>query len=133
MHRSRLVVSFDFECIVCILFGYLGILYRPCLNLLKGDKVLIPVPFDGLLGLLKSAFGPELAYRLRIAQPTLMDVPFDILLHYYICLRNTFLLPFRFGWLLVLSLWKEDYLHFFFINVCPFDYTTVPVSGKVDH
>ena len=35
-----------------------------------------------------SAFGPELAYRLLLAQLTLMDVPiyiFDILLYYYIC------------------------------------------------
>ena len=31
------------------------------------------------------------------------------------------LLPLRFGWLLVLRLYKEDYLQFF-LNVCPFDY-----------
>ena len=31
--------------------------------------------------------------------------------------------------LLVLSLYKEDYLQMF--NVCPFDYTAVAVSGKV--
>ena len=62
-----------------------------------------------------SAFGPELAYRLCVAQPTLMDAPyiFDVLLYYYICLCTTFLWPLRFGWLLVLSLYKEDYLQIF--------------------
>ena len=62
-----------------------------------------------------SAFGPELAYRLRVAQPTLMDVTryFDILLYYYTCLCTTFLWPLHFGWLLVLSLHKEDYLQIF--------------------
>ena len=40
------------------------------------------------------------------------------------------LLPLRFGWLLVLSLYKEDYLQI--LNVCPFDYTAVAVSGKVE-
>ena len=38
---------------------------------------------------------------------------FDILLHYYICLCTIFLWPLRFGWLLVLSLYKEDYLYIF--------------------
>ena len=41
----------------------------------------------------------------------------------------TFLWPLRFGWLLVHSLHKEDYLQI--LNVCPFDYTAVAVSGKV--
>ena len=31
----------------------------------------------------------------------------------------------------VLSLYKEDYLQFF-LNVCPFDYTAVAISGKVE-
>ena len=38
---------------------------------------------------------------------------FDILLYYYICLCTTFLWPLRFCWLLVLSLYKEDYLQIF--------------------
>ena len=39
---------------------------------------------------------------------------FDILaLYYYICLCTTFLWPLCFGWLLVLSLYKEDYLQIF--------------------
>ena len=33
-------------------------------------------------------------------------------------------------WLLVLSLYKEDYLHF--LHLCPFVYTAVSVSGKVE-
>ena len=37
----------------------------------------------------------------------------------------------HFGWLLVLSLHKEDYLQI--LNVCPFDYTAVAVSGKVGY
>ena len=63
-----------------------------------------------------SAFGPELAYRLRVAQPTLMDVTryFWYTLYYYTCLCTTFLWHLHFGWLLVLSLHKEDYLQFFF-------------------
>ena len=40
------------------------------------------------------------------------------------------ILDLRFGWLLVLSLHKQDHLQFF--NVCPFDYTVVAVSGKVE-
>ena len=58
-------------------------------------------------------FGPELAYRLRVAQANLMDV-----LYNYICLCTTFLLPLRFGWPLIRSLFKEDCLHI--LNVCFF-------------
>ena len=47
----------------------------------------------------------------------------------YTCLCTTFLWPLRFGWMLVLSLYKEDYLQI--LNVCPFDYTDFAVSGKV--
>ena len=46
-----------------------------------------PHPLQLLVGT-PSAFGPELAYRLCVAQPTLMDVPiyfWYILLYYYIC------------------------------------------------
>ena len=38
--------------------------------------------------------------------------------------------PLRFGWLLVLILYKEDYLLILF-NACPFDNMAVEVSGKV--
>ena len=72
-----------------------------------------PCPLWLLVGT-PSAFGPELEYRLRVAQPTLMDVPI-FLIYFYI--TNMFvyhmLLPLRFGWLMVLSLYKEDYLQIF--------------------
>ena len=38
-----------------------------------------------------SAFGPELAYRLRVAQPTLMDVPIFLIYFYitiYVCVPH---------------------------------------------
>ena len=62
-----------------------------------------------------SALRPEIAYRLHIAQSSLMGVPiyFDILVYYFICLCTTFLWHVRFGWLLVFSLYKEDYLQIF--------------------
>ena len=57
----------------------------PCLNLFRGDRVLIPVPsvcYRNSLSLWTWArvqtvrsTGPELAYRLCVAHPTLMDVP----------------------------------------------------------
>ena len=52
---------------------------------------------------------------------------FDILF-YYLYLCTTFLCPLRFCWLLVLSLYKEDYLQI--LNACPFDNTAVAVSRK---
>ena len=75
-----------------------------------------------------SAFGPELAYSLRVAQSTLMDVPryfFYIFLYMFV---YHILWPI-FGWLFVFSLYKEDYLQN--LNACPFDYTAVVVIGKV--
>ena len=62
-----------------------------------------------------SAFGHEFAYRLRVAQPTLMDVT-RYLLYTFILLYMfvySILWPLHFGWLLVLSLHKEDYLQMF--------------------
>ena len=41
-----------------------------------------------------------------------------------------FLLPLRFGWMLVCCLYKEVYLPIF-KNVCPFDYTAFAGSEKV--
>ena len=32
-----------------------------------------------------SAFGPELAYRLRVAEPTLMDVPIFLIFFFITC------------------------------------------------
>ena len=47
----------------------------------------------------------------------------------YVCLPHFYDLS-AFGWLLVLSLYKEVYLQI--LNVCPFDCTAVAVSGKVE-
>ena len=47
-----------------------------------------------------------------------------------LCLCTTLLLPLRFGWLLVLSLYKEDY--FKILNVCPFLLHAIAVGGKVE-
>ena len=72
-----------------------------------------PRPLWLLIGT-PSAFGPELACRLCVVQPTLMDVPIFLIYFYItICLCTTFLWPLRLGWLLVLSLYKEDYLQIF--------------------
>ena len=58
---------------------------------------------------------------------------FDILLYYYICLCTKFYdVMILFGWLLVLILYKKDYLQFF-LNVCLFDFTAVAVSWKVGY
>ena len=99
----------------------LGLYHGPCLNVYTSSKRQGPDP--SLLWLLvgtPSAFGPELAYRLRVAQTTLMDVPIyfwytHVLLYYYtcICMCTTFLWPLRFGLLMVLSLYNENYLQFF--------------------
>ena len=70
--------------------------------------------FDLLVGT-PTAFGPELEFRMRIAQPSLIGVHvyfwYTIIL--LLCLCTTFLWPLCFGWLLVLSLHKEDYLQIF--------------------
>ena len=62
-----------------------------------------------------TAFGPELAYRLCVAQPTLMDVTwyfwYTIILLYMFVYH--ILWPLHFGWLLVLSIYKKDYFKIF--------------------
>ena len=63
-----------------------------------------------------SGFEHELACRLRVAQPSLMDVPIYFW-YYYTCLCTTFLWSLRFGWLFFLSLHKEDYLQNFLMCV----------------
>ena len=80
-----------------------------------------------------SAVGSGHAYRLHVAKPTFMDVTryfcYTFMLTKSLCTK--FLWPFRFGLLLVLSLYQEDYLQI--LNVCPFDYTAFVVSGKVGY
>ena len=83
--------------------GWMGFMFILMCTLISAHWLLAGTP---------SAFGPELAYRLRVAQPTLMDVTryFWYTLYYYTCLCATFLSFLHYGWLLVLSLHKEDYL-----------------------
>ena len=48
-----------------------------------------------------SAFGPELAYRLRVAQPSLMDVPIFLIYFYitiYVCVPHFFTSPLTRFW-----------------------------------
>ena len=78
-----------------------------------------------------SAFGHELAYRLRVAQPTLMDVPiyFWYTILVLICLCTHFYdLSGLIGCWSSVSIRRIIYK---FLNVCPFDYTAVAVSENV--
>ena len=72
-----------------------------------------------------SAFGPELACRLPVAHPTLMDVPiyFNIMLYHYICMCTTF-----YDLSALVGCWSSVSLRRVIskvLNVCPFDYTAV--------
>ena len=79
-----------------------------------------------------SAFGPELAYRLRVAQPTLMDVPiyfwYAIIL-LYVCVPHFYDLSALVGCWSSVSIRRIIYI---FLNVCPFDYKAVAISGEVE-
>ena len=77
------------------------------------------------------AFGPELAYRLRVAQPALMDVPiyFWYTITIYVCVQHFYDLSALVGCWPLVSIRRIIYK---FLNVCPFDYTAVAVSGKVE-
>ena len=65
---------------------------------------------------------PKRFYVLQAAHPHFKSVE-----HRPPCSKTQFTQIVLFGWLLLLILYKEDY----FLNVCPFDYTAVAVSGKV--
>ena len=74
----------------------------------------------------------ELAHRLRVAQPTLMDVPIFLIYFYitiYVCVPHFYDLSALVGYWSSVSIRRIIYK---FLNVCPFDYTTVAVSGKVE-
>ena len=78
------------------------------------------------------AFGPELAYRLRVAQPTLMDVPI-FLIYFYITIYVY--VPHFYDLSALVGCWSSVSLRriiYNFLNVCAFDYTAVAVSGKVE-
>ena len=79
-----------------------------------------------------SAFGPELAYRLRVVQPTLMDVRIFLIYFYitiHVCVPHFYDLSALVGCWSSVSIRRIIYK---FLNVCPFDYTAVAVSGKVE-
>ena len=66
-------------------------------------------------------FGPELAYRLRVAQPTLMDVPIFLIYFYvtiYVCVPHFYDLSVLVGCCSSVSIRGIIYK---FLNVCPFD------------
>ena len=80
-----------------------------------------------------SSFGPELAYRLRVAQPTFMNVPryfwyHFMLLNTYVCVLHFYDLSAFVGCWSLVSIRGIIYK---FLIVCPFDYTAVAVSRKV--
>ena len=72
-----------------------------------------------------SAFGPELAYRLRVAQRILMDVLLKIFLindiTIHVCVTNFNELSALVGCWSSVSIRRIIYK---FLNVCPFDYST---------
>ena len=79
-----------------------------------------------------SAFGPELAYRLHVVQPTLMDVPIFLIYFYitlYVCVPHFYDLSALVGCWSSVSIRRIIYN---FLNVCPFNYTAVAVSWKVE-
>ena len=84
----------------------------------------VPRPLWLLVGT-PSAFGPELAYRLRVAHPTLMDVPIFLIYFYvtiYVCVPHFYDLSVLVGCWSSVSIRRIIYTC---LNVCPFDYTAV--------
>ena len=80
-----------------------------------------------------SAFGPELAYRLRVGRPTLMEVP--IYFWYSIILLYMFVCHIFYDLSTLVGCWSSVSIRriiYKFLNVCAFDYTAVVVSGKVE-
>ena len=81
-----------------------------------------------------SAVGPELAYRLRVPQASLMDIPryfwYIILLYMFVyhSAQQFYDLSALVGCWSSVSIRRIIYK---FLNVCPFDFTDVAVSGKV--
>ena len=79
-----------------------------------------------------SAFGPEIAYRLRVAQPSLMDDSVFLIYFYitiYVCVTHFYVLSALVGCWSSVSIKRIIYN---FLNLCHFDYTAVAVSGKVE-
>ena len=112
------------------LAGRLGLCGGPCLGLL-GAAGSWSRPLWLLVGT-PSAFGPELAYRLRVAQPTLMDVPIFLI---YFCVAVCVCVSRFCGLSALVGCWSSVSIRriiYKYLNVCPFDCTAVAVSGKVE-
>ena len=80
-----------------------------------------------------SAFGSELAYRLRVAQHTLMDVT-RYFWYTYITIHGC--VPHFYDLSTLVGCWSLVYIRrviYKFLNVCPFYYTAFLVSGKVGY
>ena len=79
-----------------------------------------------------AVFGPELACRLRVAEPTLTDICeyLDIVFILTYILVYYSLIRLHFSWLLVLSLYIRRIIYIL-LNGCHFDYTASAVSWKV--
>ena len=92
-----------------------------------------PHPLSLLVGT-PPAFGPELAYRLCVAQPTLIDV--SIYFWYTIILLYLFVYHINcYDLSALVSCWSSVSIRriiYTFLNVCPFDNTAVAVSVKVE-
>ena len=111
-----------------ISFFYKNELFYPLFVLFQGPD---PRPL-WLLVRTPSDFGPELACRLRVAQPTLVDVPIFLIYFYitiYVCVPHFYDLSAFVGCWSSVSIRRIIYK---FLNVRPFDCTAVAVSGKVE-
>ena len=99
----------------------LGLYEGPCPNLLRGDKVLIPVP----LMVSRDSFSLLTWARVQIVRSTACFNGCTI----YVCVPHFYDLS------ALVGCWPSVYIRriiYKFLNVCPFDYTAVTVSGKVE-
>ena len=97
----------------------------PCLNLLRGDRVLIPVPSDCKSGLIQP-------FDLSSHTVYFNGCPYIFLIYYYI--TKYFCAPYFYDLSAFVGCWSSVYIRrifYKFLNVCPFDYTTFAVSGRL--
>ena len=110
-----------------------GTLWRALSKPPQRRQCLDPRPLWLLVGT-TSAVGPELAYRLCIAQPFLMDVTryfwYTFILLYMFVLYIFMTSP------ILVCCWSSVSIRriiYKFLNVCPFDYTAFVFSEKVEY
>ena len=117
----------------CTLTRRLGLYDGPCLNLLRDDRSWSPSP----LILSRDSFSLWTRARVQTARSTayfngcpyifLNDILFYITI--YVCVPHFYDLS------ALVGCWSSVYIRriiYKFLNVCPFDYTAVAVSGKVE-